>query len=186
VTSKKHQAEGGRIGESGRPFAGQRAAVTMGGRPWQPLQADDVGALARAVKQTIWTAGRTSMTGRQRDNYLVALVRNRHPAALSTFSELAIIAATRRPEPPACSWCALRALTAAALEEPDPTPTPALEALLGRQCGRCQHHYAVQEVAERERREGARLTAAGLRRPSMASPAPRAPYGPPASRNPRP
>jgi hypothetical protein len=136
---------------------------------WRPLAAASDEQLARAVKQILWR--RTSMNGVRRDQYLLAVVRRQLPAALDRFGKTAILAAARRPEHPACSWCALRILAAASLEEP-PTPTPGLEALLGRQCGRCRHAYTSREVAERERRDGARLTAAGLRRPQRGQPTP--------------
>jgi hypothetical protein len=76
------------------------------------------------------------------------------------FGERAILAAARQPQHPACSWDALRILAAADLEEFAPTPAPALRALLGSMCARCEISFAAREVAERERR----LLAAGHRR----------------------
>jgi hypothetical protein len=140
----------------------QQPAITMAGRPWQPMRTARTATdeqLAQAVKRILWDAGTTKMTGRTRDTYLVGVVKNQLPGAVERFGELGILAAARRPEPPACSWCALRALTAAALEQPDPKPTPALRALLGSMCFRCEVRFKAQEVAEREQR----LLAAGQR-----------------------
>jgi hypothetical protein len=143
-------------------MTGQQPAITMTGRPWQPMRnvrtaTDD--QLALATKRILWDAGTTKTSGRTRDAVLVAAVRQRLPAAVERFGETAIVAAGRGP---GCSWCALRVIAAADLEgpEPDPTLTATLKALLGRQCGRCSHHYAVQEVARREQA----LAAAGHQR----------------------
>ena len=128
---------------------------------WRPMRPTDDAQLALAVKRTIWQAGRTSMHGGRRDRYLLALIRTRHPAALTTFGEAGLLAATRRTAPGACPWCAFRAITAASLE-PEAAPTPALHALLGGQCARCRTHYQAQQVAERERAWTGELTAVGF------------------------
>lgn len=139
----------------------QQAAITIAGSKWQPIRAASDEQLALAAKRLLWDAARTSMTGRTRDRYLVGVVRNQLPAAVERFGEFAVLAAGRRPEHPCCSWCALRTLAAAALEEPEPRPTPALQALLGRMCSRCEIHFRAQDVAKRERAHVASLVAAG-------------------------
>jgi hypothetical protein len=162
VTAKKHQAEGGRIGESARPFASQRAAITMAGRSgWSPMAGDEVG-LARQVRQTIWElAGRSRVVGGRLDTLALATVKNRHRGAVDVLGREPILALLRRPGPGACSWCAARMLCAAAQPpKPPPPATAAVRALLGAQCSRCRVAYAALEVAEREDAHVAGLVAA--------------------------
>jgi hypothetical protein len=77
----------------------QQPAITMAGRPWQPMRTARTATdeqLAQAVKRILWDAGTTKMTGRTRDTYLVGVVRSQLPAAVERFGELGILAAARR------------------------------------------------------------------------------------------
>lgn len=142
-------------------------------RPMAPRNEAEAGAQARYA---LWRfAGKTRLRGVRRDQAAISLVRNRFKAA-RVFTDAQLAAVLREPQDGACSWDALRVLTAAA-DEPMPTePTAGLVALLGQPCTRCKAAFAEGKVLERERR----LLASGLRRrvtgpqpPSYYTPNPR-------------
>jgi hypothetical protein len=132
--------------------------------------------LGQEVRRTIHRhVGRLSGNTRSRDRQMVSLVAERHPGALDTLGKTPIAAAMRELGPGTCSWDSCRML-AAANDEPMPQPTPALLALLGTPCRKCQGDFQAAEIHQRERA----MLAAGQRRPN-APPAP-----PPATSRPLP
>jgi hypothetical protein len=60
------------------------------------------------------------------------------------------MAVLREPAAGACSWDALRVLSAAN-DQPVPSPSAGLVALLGKPCQRCQTAFQADRVAARER-----------------------------------
>jgi len=113
----------------------------------QPTEAE----LGQQVRRALWDfTSRTSTRGTARDKTAVAMVRSQYPATRGLFSDAALAAVLREPQDGLCSWDAYRML-AAANGEDVPSPTPALEGLLGSRCSRCKTFFAAREVAERER-----------------------------------
>jgi hypothetical protein len=103
--------------------------------------------------------GRTVTAGADRDRTALTWIRSRFPTAEQTFGRPALLALTRRPGRGVCGFCRAT-LLAATLAEPRPSPaSPALQALLGRPCRRCQerqrtadHLAAVRAAAQVEQR----------------------------------
>ena len=113
----------------------------------QPTDAE----LGQQARRALWGFyGSTSTRGTARDKTGVAMVRNQFPKTRGLFSDAALTAVLREPQGGLCSWDAYRILAAANGEEM-PSPTPALEGLLGSQCGRCKTFFEAREVTERER-----------------------------------
>jgi hypothetical protein len=122
--------------------AGRRGQARM-----QPTPAE-LGAQVR--KALLGFYGSTRTYGVARDRTGVAMARSQYPASREWFSDAALAAVLREPQAGTCSWDAYRMLAAADGEEM-PSPSPALEGLLGSQCRRCKIFFAAREVAERER-----------------------------------
>jgi hypothetical protein len=140
---------GDRIG--GRP-AGRPTSGRM--QPTGP----EVGTQARAA---LWRFSASTRTqGAARDRLGIATVHNQLPATRELFSDAALAAVLRPPEPGRCSWDYYRALARERGESP-PVPSPELFGLLGAQCSRCRTHFAAQMVAKREEAYVAGLVAAG-------------------------
>jgi hypothetical protein len=138
------------------------AAVAITGRPgWTALRLPTNLDLAEQVRVYAWTElpGRTVAAGADRDRLALTRIRSRFPTAEQTFGRPALLALTRRPGRGACGFCCATVL-AATLNEPAPNPAaPALQALLGRPCRRCQarqrtaeHLAQVRAAAQAEQR----------------------------------
>jgi hypothetical protein len=119
--------------------------------------------LGRQVRHALWAfTSRTSTRGTARDRTAISMVRSQYPATRGLFSDAALAAVLREPQANTCSWDAYRIL-ATANDEQMPSPSPALQALLGSQCSRCRTYFEAQEVAQREHEHTAGLVAAGFR-----------------------
>jgi hypothetical protein len=140
------------------------AALGIAGRAgWTTLRPPDGTELALAVRRYVWTElpGRTRTGAGPAADDRAALLRiaGRFPAAEQTFGRPALLALTRRPGPGTCGFCAAQ-VVAASLQEPAPgLASPALQALLGQPCRRCQarqrtrdHVAAVRAAGQVEQR----------------------------------
>ena len=114
---------------------------------WTALRPPGDLELAAQVRRYALTElpGRTVTAGADPDRTALARIAARFPTAEETFGRAALLALTRRPAPGVCGFCRAT-VTAAALSEPAPAPTsPALQALLGRPCRRCQERQRTSE-----------------------------------------
>jgi hypothetical protein len=121
--------------------------------------------LGSQVRAALWRFSASTRTeGAARDRLGVATVCSQYPITKGLFSDAALMAVLRPPEPSGCSWDHYRKL-ARDLGEPPPEPGGAhqadLEGLLGRPCRGCKTHFAAQVVAAREDAYVASLVAAG-------------------------
>jgi hypothetical protein len=125
------------------------AGVAIAGRPgWTTLRPPGDLELAAHVRRYALTElpGRTVTAGADPDRTALARIASRYPTAEDTFGRPALLALTRRPGGRGvCGFCRAT-VTAAGLGEPAPNPTaPALQALLGRPCRRCQERQRTSE-----------------------------------------
>jgi hypothetical protein len=117
-----------------------------------------LGAQARAA---LWRFSASTRTeGAARDRLGIATVRSQFPATRGLFSDAALAAVLRPPQPGRCSWDHYLKLARERGESP-PVPSPELVGLLGRPCSSCRTHFAAQVVAAREDAHVASLVAAG-------------------------
>jgi hypothetical protein len=138
------------------------AAVALAGRPgWTVIRAATDLDLAQQVRGFALTElpRRTTAAGADPDRLTLTRIAARFPTAEQTFGRPALLALTRRPGPGACGFCSAT-LVAVTSGEPRPSPaSPALQALLGQPCRRCQvrqrtsdHLDAVRAAAAGEQR----------------------------------